>query len=109
MSMLPRVRRSPRIYRGQAGALDQRRLATETQLGEIDTHLNDDRQNRARSLRRQPPEHITNGLGPQPEDRHPASYRHSHKITSRAVVHYRRTLRHDGELAAETPDQRIKL
>jgi len=55
----------------RAETLNNRRPAMETQLGDITDRLDDDRRNRSRGTRRQPPGRITDTLGRRPHEAKP--------------------------------------
>jgi len=55
----------------RAETLDKRRPAMETQLNDITDRLGDDRRNRSRGVRRQPPGHIIDTLGRRPHQAKP--------------------------------------
>jgi len=55
----------------RAETLNKRRPAMETQLNDITDRLDDDRHNRSRGIRRQPPERITDTLGRRPHQAKP--------------------------------------
>jgi len=56
----------------QAEQLDQQRPTLETELADIDGRLGDDRRIRTRQIRRDPPDHITNTIGPRPPGGQPS-------------------------------------
>lgn len=55
-----------------AEQLDRQRPGLETQLADINARLGDDHRIRSRQIRRDPPEHITQTLGPRPHGGRPA-------------------------------------